>query len=75
MIAFDLLKLSENINEALQKINISKLKKKYSDELALWDPNKNMEINSSKDTLDIIAKRSKPEALIKKLSLASKINK
>ena len=63
MIAYDLLKKYKNIEEVFKNIDIEKLKNKYSSELALWDPLKNIENNKEKDHQNIILNRTKPSAL------------
>lgn len=63
MIAHDLLKEYKNLNEVKKNIDIKKLKLKYQDEVALWDPIKNIESYKDINHRDIILKRTKPSAL------------
>ena len=63
MIAYDLLKEHKDSDTVKKNIDIDKLKLKYNEETALWDPIKNIENNKEADHKNILLRRTKPSAL------------
>lgn len=63
MIAYEMLKKFKNADEVRKNIDLEQLKKKYKNELALWEPLKNIELNKDTNHQNIILNRTKPSAL------------